>query len=490
MRRLRRLIFTAALAALASAAPAQEALPTLTLDDAIRLALQRNKVLKVTSYGRGISRALLLQARGQFEPSLVVNRSYSETQFTSSLGPIPVSDNTKTDSYSAGIQGLLPLGTQYNLYGSTIEVRDNYNGINRNYQTFGGFQVTQPLLKGFGFNANLANVRVAKANRSISDLTYRQSAIDTVTNVIVAYSNLQLAHDQLTSAEKARAQARELLSENEKAYRIGSISQSDVITSRAYAAQYEESILIAERAIRDAQNSLRELIGDEIFLEDEPLIALAPMDIPEVTVDRKADLQRALSMRPDYQQQRLLITKNRAVESSAANGLLPQVDFVGGYGYNGSAYTFSASRQMVQDHQNPSVAAGLTVTVPLAFAVGRGTLRAARLQRQQAEEDLTRLEADIAVSVANAAGQIETTRKRVSADKAAYDLARQALDAEEKKKKAGTSSTLAVAQQQNFVVSVESSISYALAAERQAVAVYDQVLGATLDRYHVTLTDE
>jgi hypothetical protein len=39
-----------------------------------------------------------------------------------------------------------------------------------------------------------------------------------------------------------------------------------VITSRAYAAQYEESILIAERAIRDAQNSLRELIGDEIFL--------------------------------------------------------------------------------------------------------------------------------------------------------------------------------------------------------------------------------
>jgi outer membrane protein TolC len=145
---------------------------------------------------------------------------------------------------------------------------------------------------------------------------------------------------------------------------------------------------------------------------------------------------------------------------------------------------------MVQDHQNPSVAAGLTVTVPLAFAVGRGTLRAARLQRQQAEEDLTRLEADIAVSVANAAGQIETTRKRVSADKAAYDLARQALDAEEKKKKAGTSSTLAVAQQQNFVVSVESSISYALAAERQAVAVYDQVLGATLDRYHVTLTDE
>ena len=486
---LRTIALAATLLCLAASCRAEGSGSPLTLEDAIRMALERNKVLRVTSFDRGISRALLLEARGQFEPSLVLNRNFTETQFTTSLGPIPVSDNTKTDSYSAGVQGLLPIGTQYNIYGSTIEVRDNYNGINRNYQTFGGFQVTQPLLKGFGFSANLANVRVAKANRSISDLTYRQSAIDTVTNVIVAYSNLQLAHDQLTSAEKARAQARELLSENEKSYAIGSISQSDVITSRAYAAQYEESILIAERAVRDAQNSLRELIGDEVFLEDEPLFTLAPVDIPEVTVDRRRDLERALLLRPDYQQQRLLITKDRISESSAVNGLLPQVDFVGGYGYNGSAYTFAASRQMVQDHQNPSVSAGLTVTIPLAFAVGRGTLRAAKLQRAQAEEDLHRLEADIAVAVANADGQIETTRKRVLADRAAYALARQALEAEEKKKKAGTSSTLAVAQQQSFVVNMESSISYALAAERQAVAVYDQVLGATLERYHIKLTD-
>ena len=486
---LRTIALAATLLCLAASCRAEGSGSPLTLEDAIRMALERNKVLRVTSFDRGISRALLLEARGQFEPSLVLNRNFTETQFTTSLGPIPVSDNTKTDSYSAGVQGLLPIGTQYNIFGSTIEVRDNYNGINRNYQTFGGFQVTQPLLKGFGFSANLANVRVAKANRSISDLTYRQSAIDTVTNVIVAYSNLQLAHDQLTSAEKARAQARELLSENEKSYAIGSISQSDVITSRAYAAQYEESILIAERAVRDAQNSLRELIGDEVFLEDEPLFTLAPVDIPEVTVDRRRDLERALLLRPDYQQQRLLIAKDRISESSAVNGLLPQVDFVGGYGYNGSAYTFAASRQMVQDHQNPSVSAGLTVTIPLAFAVGRGTLRAAKLQRAQAEEDLHRLEADIAVAVANADGQIETTRKRVLADRAAYALARQALEAEEKKKKAGTSSTLAVAQQQSFVVNMESSISYALAAERQAVAVYDQVLGATLERYHIKLTD-
>ena len=489
MRRVALFLLAAAVSA-AQAAPAREAGPTLTLDDAIQLALRRNRDLKVASFYPGIARANLLVARGLFDPSLVANRNFSETQFTTSLGPIPVSDNTKTDSYSVGIQGLLPLGTQYTIYGSTVEIRDTYNGITRNYQTFGGFQVTQPLLKGFGLSANLVNVRIAKANRSINDLTYRQSAIDTVTNVVVAYSTLQLAHDQLDAADRARGLALQQLDENEKRYRVGQASQSDVLTSRAYASQYEESILIAQRQVRDAQNYLGSLIGEETFFEDEPLFTLAPMEVPEVTIDRKADLERALSLRPDYQQQRLAIVKSRATEAYAVNSLLPEVNFIGGYGYNGSAYTFSASKQMVQDHLNPSVSAGVAVTIPLTFSAGRGNLRSARLQREQAEAALKQLEANIALGVATAEGQIEVTRKRVVADQAAVELAKKSLEAEEKKQKAGMSSTLSVVQQEQLLAFYESSISNALAAERQAVANYDHALGTTLDRHHIKLAND
>jgi hypothetical protein len=62
-------------------------------------------------------------------------------------------------------------------------------------------------------------------------------------------------------------------------------------------------------------------------------------------------------MRPDYQQQRLAITEP-GQRVLCDERLLPQVNFVGGYGFNGSAGTFSASRQMVEDHMNPSVARG------------------------------------------------------------------------------------------------------------------------------------
>ena len=87
MRRVALLLLAALIPAVwAPAARAQqEAIPTLTLDDAIRLALQRNKVLKVSSYGPGIARANLLVARGAFDPALVVNRNYSESQFNTKM---------------------------------------------------------------------------------------------------------------------------------------------------------------------------------------------------------------------------------------------------------------------------------------------------------------------------------------------------------------------------------------------------------------------
>jgi outer membrane protein len=489
MRSVSYLLAAALAAALAVSAPAQEQGPALTLDDAIRLALQRNKLLKVASYSPKIARANLLVARGQFDPNLQFARNYSQSDFAVQTGFTPIEDVTKTDYYSASVTGLLPLGTQYNVGAYTNELRDALDGA-KSYDTFGGITITQPLLYGFGFGYNLVNVRVQKANRAIQDQAYRASAINEVTATIVAYSQLLLAHDQLNSAHRAENLAASLVTENEKEFKIGSISQADVIQARALTATYRETILIAERAVRDAQNQLRELIGEDAFFEDEPLFTLVPYDAPVITVDRHADLLTAYKMRPDYQQARLNVVSDKAREAYAANALLPVVNVNGTWGYEGVSGSFYTSRMQVENRQNPSTQVGLSVSIPLTFAVGRGSLRAARLTREQAEENLKSMEADIAVAVAAAVGQIETTRKRVAADQNAYDLAKQVLNADEKMKKDGQISTFQVVNEQQQVEEAENVLSYAVASERQAVAQYDQALGTTLDRYHVTLTND
>jgi len=111
----------------------------------------------------------------------VFNRSYNETQFGSTIGLIGVNDQTKVDVFSAGVQGLLPVGTLYTIYGSSTGTRDVFNGISKNYQTFGGFQVTQ---RCSGDSVSAANLEAgAHPEGQPLDLgpDYKLSAINTVT---------------------------------------------------------------------------------------------------------------------------------------------------------------------------------------------------------------------------------------------------------------------------------------------------------------------
>ena len=145
-------LLTAALAA--SAIHAQDGGPSLTLGDAIRLALANNRNLKVVSYSRRIARANWLAEVGAFDPSLNFGRSYSDSREPSSLGSAQL-DEIRTNSYSLGLQGRTPWGLSYNIGGTAQNQGDLYGGFAPDFLTFGGFQVTQPLLKGFGFGANL-----------------------------------------------------------------------------------------------------------------------------------------------------------------------------------------------------------------------------------------------------------------------------------------------------------------------------------------------
>jgi outer membrane protein TolC len=206
-----------------------------------------------------------------------------------------------------------------------------------------------------------------------------------------------------------------------------------------------------------------------------------------MTVDASADLQRAFQLRPDYQAARLGITRRRASSALAQNQLLPRVDFVGNYGYSGMNRDFGTARRQVWDRDVRAYSAGVVISIPLTFAEGRGRARAAKLSVRQSEADLARFEQDIAVDVASAAGQIETTQRRVTAAATALRLAGQALEAEQKKFTAGTTSTFLVIQAQDQLALTQNSYARALADQRRAQANYERELGTTLLNRNITL---
>ena len=474
------------LGVMASAAPTLDE-PRLGLDDAIRLALANNPQIKVDAFDQSIARAELLTARGRFDPALTFRRSYEEDGTPFAANPL-VASLIKTDHASIAFEGVTPWGLNYSIGGRALNQRFPLTGYADNYATFGGVTITQPLLRGFGFGANLLGVRVAKADRGIADWQFRQTVIDTVTEVIIAYSNVAYAQQFLRIAQRSRELAAGLLSENEKRFQVGSMSENDVAQARARTATRDEAILFAEQGVRNATNRLRQLMGEMAFPVAPEALVVEPAEIPTtVTVEPATDLQQAFDHRPDYQAAKLGIYQRTAAHSAARNQLLPQVDLVGSYGYSGLDRDFGVSRRMVQDQDNRSYSAGVVVSVPLTFAEGRGRARSARLRLRQAEADLARLEQDIAISIAQAAGEIETTRRRVEANRSAYDLAKQALDAELKKLRAGTSNTFFVLNLQGELAGVENSLFRALADQRRAHASYDREVGRTLSVHQIEL---
>ena len=460
-------------ASVASAAP-------LTLDDAIRTALQRNPALKVSAFSPEIARANVLAEYGRFDPALTFRRTYSENEARLTVTPLTTSLQ-QTDSYALSLGGATPWGMTYSIGGNADNERGTFNRFTDNYVAFGGVSVTQPLLRGFGFGANLAGLRIAKTDRSIADWQHRQTIINTVTSVILAYNNLAQAREYLRIARLARDLAMKTLQQNEARLRIGATSDAEVIQARSTAASRDDSILLAEQSARDRENELRQLVGETTFfvagphLEIEPLPPASPL-----TIDVAADLKKAFDLRPDYQAARLGVTRRQFSAALAQNQLLPTVNFVGSYGYGGIDREFSAARRQIRDEDARAYSAGVVVSLPLTFAEGRGRARAARLAVKQSEADLARFQSDIAVDITSAAGQLETARQRVMTNRTALDLARQSLDAEEKKINAGSGSTFLVLQAQGILVQVERNYVAALADERRAHAVYEREIGTTL----------
>jgi len=499
MSHLRRLIapflltLPLALTTLSAQTPAPVAgIETLTVDDAVNRALAKNFAIKVSGFDASIAAAGLTEAYGKFDPILSGSYQYAENRdplLTFSTPGLRDTTWDKSDTYNVNLSGLMPWGMGYRLGGTSVKSNGTFNNYADHYDSFAGISGTQPLLRDFGFNATLASVRIARTNRHISEWGFRQAVIDTVTRTMRAYFDYGYAQAVLRSATRSRDLAAALLAENEKRYKIGSMSEYDVTSARARVSGREDQVLQAERQVLDSENFLKQLITDDrsTALLTQHFTFVLPPVAPVVVVDAAADFPVALEHRPDYQQARLVLQRTGIDRRLQRNQLLPRVDLVGSYGYNGLDTTRDNSQQQVKDTDYRSYSWGVVASIPLTFTTERGRYRASKLREQQAETQLQDLEQNIVVLVGNAAGQIETAQKRIQANRRARELAQATLDAEEKRLRAGQGSTFFVSQEQERLAFAEVQEAAAHADYHKALAEYDRQLGVTLDKRGIAI---
>ncbi|MBE2213185.1 MAG: TolC family protein [Opitutaceae bacterium] len=475
-------------------APAPDSAP-LTLAEAVRQALEKNYTIQVEQRTRAIADTGVSLAYSRFDPRLVF--SYTKSRENQPSGtdeqtgedlPPSIYDNA---IYDGKLEGELPLGLSYRLSASTNNPRGAFNDPMRPdfdyWNAFSGVSGSLPLLRDFGGASTSTAIRIAKTDRTISEWEFQATLINTVTRVVYAYDELLFARANLAIARRLRENAASLHRENQERFRVGAMSDFDVLSAQARVATREEGVLLAENAERDAANLLKQLISDEKSAALlSRTIVLPDVVVPgEFQTDVQADIHVALQRRPDYQQARLALQRNDLDYRLYRNQLLPAVDVYGSYGYAGVANDYKDSRDSVKDRDHPAYSAGVSVTIPITSYAERARYRSARLARERAEIALNSLEQDIVVAVGSAADNIRTTWQRVLSTRASRELSERTLSAELKRLRAGTGNTFFVLQQQEILANDEGREARAIVAYRNAIAEYDRQLGRTLERHRL-----
>src|SRR3972149_6170668 len=121
------------------------------------------------------------------------------------------------------------VGLHYNSGGP----KNAFSTFNPVFNSSLAFNLTQPLLKNFGIDAPRLQLKLAKKNREITDVQFRQTIINTVAVVKGYYYELLYAIDNLAAAQKNLQLAKKLLEENEIRVKVGTMAPLDVVTAAA-----------------------------------------------------------------------------------------------------------------------------------------------------------------------------------------------------------------------------------------------------------------
>ena len=436
-------------------------------------------------------------------------------------------NQTDTDAFRTGIQGLLPWGLNYNLGGSLsdtygsrpstftdfsqpVVTTNSFVDINTGntvafattnfavvpgrseFETTSGnvglLQLRQPLLKNFLIDSTRLQILLNRSNLKISELDLRSQLMTTITEVERAYYNLIFSQENVTVQRKALEFAEQLLAENRKRVEVGALAPLDEKQAQAQAAGSRADLLAAIGTEDTQQRVLKVLLSDDYSkwkdVRISPTIALVA--VPE-RFDLQESWRRGLSQRPDLLQQRINLEKQGQVVRFQKNQLLPQLDVIGTYGYNAGSREYSGALDQFARTENPFYSYGAQLTVPLTRTAARNSYQGAKATREQIELQVKQLEQGVLILIENTISVANTSFQRVQATLEARIYAEAALSAEQRKLASGKSTSFEVLRLQRDLTTARSAEIRALADYNIALADLALNEGSTLERRKVAV---
>ncbi|HZT77034.1 MAG TPA: efflux RND transporter permease subunit [Vicinamibacterales bacterium] len=496
------LLLSVGLAASARAQTAASAPETLRLsiEDAVKMAMDANVDLKAARLDPQISDTSVAAAAGVYRPSVNFGVNSNNQLIPPSSFLFPFATTNDVNTTSAGVGQQLPwFGTSYSVSWNAVHTNSNsiLNGYNPLLQSGLGLSISQPLLRNLKIDFARTNLATTRINRDIADTRLRETLVHTEADVKTAYWNLVTAHANVEARQSALDLAQELVRVNKAKVDVGTAPPLDLVSAQAEVASDQEQLIIAETAVKIAEDRLRMLITDPSKPENWN-VALVTTDSPPIataSLDLDAAVARALRERADLARSRKTIESDKLQVKYTSNQKLPDVRVNASYTANGLGGTqvlrsggfpgtiigsgsdvgYGTVLNQLFAADYPTWVVGLNVSYPIGQSTEQANAARARLQQQQGEEQLKSAEANAIQQIRNAYWQVDMNAKRIDTTRAARELAEQRLDAERKRLDVGMSTSFLVIQAQRDLAQARTNELSAILSYDLSLVAFDEL---------------
>ena len=485
--------YIAALAAALAAADASAQTPVaplsvgaelaLTLDEAVRRAVEHNPDLAIVRLDTEVEAANVGESRTAYTPvfSTTLGRSGNTTPPTNFLlGSAGV--DTRDWFSSTGVRQRVPWGNgTWSVSWDASRTTSNSPLTSFDPSVQSGVQVafSQPLVRDRKIDAARQQFVIAKRNQESSELKFRESAVQTVAAVKQAYWTLKALRANVAVQQRSLALAQELAQQNKVRVQVGQAPPLDLVQVEAEVAERRENLIRATAAADDAEDRLRRLIidpADATFWR----VRIDPLDEPgarPALADVDAVVAKALDSRYDIARAANEVNIAAANVEYYNNQKLPDVRLETSYrgsGLGGSQLLrtgvfpgvvtgradagYGGVLGQVFGNDYPTWSFGVTVSYPVGRSFEEMSAVRAGVERRRAAGRVASLKLDVAEAIRQAARQVRSTAEREEAARAGAALAEQRVDAEQRRYEAGLSTSFLVTQAQRDLLQAQVNL--------------------------------
>lgn len=458
----------------------------LSVKSYLDLVMANNSDITINKLNVEFSRDAITRALSIFDPLGIARFSTARTKTPStSLLTGAATLNQLQQPLFLQYTQLLQTGTQYNIVfsGSKTSNNSTFSTFNPQLNSSINFNMAQPLLRGRGMYITRLPISIAKSKLRAADYNFQDQLIQAVATAENAYWDVISARETLRVQEESLKLADAALKRAQKELELGATSPLEIFQPEANFANAELSVVQARYRLSQTEDALRRQMGADLDpkYQNMPIVLTETVEPPATEsgkVDRETAVATAIRKRPDLKNVVQSLDADDLSIKLANDNLRPNLSLTAQYGSSGLGGIFFPRTNLVDPtlpvvpvvggigdalggvfgFNYPVYGFGLSLQFPIRDRKAAADLSDAVVQKRLDTLKQRSTEENIRLQVLTAINQVENSQESVKIAKVARDLAQKRVEADQKRYELGTTTLFFVLASQNDFTVAESNL--------------------------------